>query len=155
MRIKPWMKPVIGAAAIVLAIAAGSWLKARDALAADVTVYTTPTCGCCTKWAEYVRANGFSVKTVFRDNLTPIKRKYDVSPMLETCHTAIVDGYVVEGHVPIDVIRKLLEERPDAKGIAVPGMPVGSPGMEQGTVRDRYNVVLFDGMGGMTVYARR
>jgi hypothetical protein len=149
------MKPIIGLVVVVLAVVVGSWVRIPIAHAADVTMYTTPTCGCCTKWADHMRANGFSVNIEFRENLTPTKREHGVPPMLETCHTAIVDGYVVEGHVPADVIRQMLEERPDAAGIAVPRMPMGSPGMEQGGQKDPYNVVMFDGGGGMWVYARR
>ncbi len=155
MRVKSWMKPIIGLAVVVLAVMVGSWVRIPTAHAADVTMYTTPTCGCCTKWADHMRANGFSVNIEFRENLTPVKREHGVLPMLETCHTAIVDGYVVEGHVPADVIRQMLDDRPDAAGIAVPRMPIGSPGMEQGGRKDPYNVVMFKRAGDMWVYARR
>lgn len=154
MRVKQWMKPIIGTAAFVLLIVVGLWVRIPPAHAADVTVYTTPTCGCCAKWAEHMRANGFTVTVEHLENLTPIKRKYGVPSLLETCHTAIVEGYVVEGHVPADVIKDLLDERPRVTGIAVPGMPIGSPGMEGGR-RDHYNVVMFDRDGSVAVYARR
>jgi hypothetical protein len=151
-----WILRIGGTAAAVLALVAG-WqvMTPRGADATEVTVYTTPTCGCCTKWAAYLEHNGFDVDVEFRENLTPVKAEYGVGTLLQTCHTAVVDGYVVEGHVPVDVIRQLLTERPNVTGIAVPGMPIGSPGMEQGAQRDRYNVVAFDRSGEMTVYARR
>lgn len=155
MRTKQWVMLGIGVGAIVTAGAIGLRASTSDAHATEVTVYTTPTCGCCTKWAAYLEHNGFDVDIEFRDNLTPVKAEYGVGTLLETCHTAVVDGYVVEGHVPVDVIWQLLKERPEVTGIAVPGMPIGSPGMEQGAQRDRYNVVAFDRSGDVRVYARR
>lgn len=95
-----------------------------------VTVYKTPTCGCGTSWVEHRRENGFQVKTVDQPDLTPVKKQLGMPTALESCHMAVVDGYTVERHVPADVIRQLIAERPTVKGIAVPGMPVGSPGME-------------------------
>lgn len=88
--------------------------------------------------------------------MEPVKRKHEIPAELEGCHTAIVDGYIIEGHVPADVIRKLLKERPDAVGLSVPGMPIGSPGMEMpGRHADPYSVLLFDENGKTIVYARR
>ncbi len=90
------------------------------------------------------------------ESLTPVKQRYGVPRELEGCHTAIVDGYVIEGHVPSDVIRKLLADRPDVIGVSVPGMPTGSPGMEApGRAPERYNVLTFDAEGNTTVFARR
>ncbi|MEK6211032.1 MAG: DUF411 domain-containing protein [Pseudomonadota bacterium] len=94
-----------------------------------ITVYKTPSCGCCVKWVEYLRNEGFEVKAVNRDDLEPIKQRAGVPPAMSSCHTALVDGYVIEGHVPAQAIRKLLQERPDTLGLAVPGMPANSPGM--------------------------
>jgi len=94
-----------------------------------ITVYKTPSCGCCVKWVEYLRKEGFEVKAVNRDDLAPIKQRAGVPPAMSSCHTALVDGYVVEGHVPAQAIRKLLQERPNTLGLAVPGMPANSPGM--------------------------
>ena len=94
-----------------------------------ITVYKTPSCGCCVKWVEYLQKEGFEVKAVNRDDLAPIKQRAGVPPAMSSCHTALVDGYVVEGHVPAQAIRKLLQERPDTLGLAVPGMPANSPGM--------------------------
>jgi hypothetical protein len=125
------------------------------AAAADpVRVYKSPTCGCCGKWVEHMRANGFEVQVQERDDLRLTKLLHGVPARLQSCHTAIVDGYVVEGHVPADVVRRLIEERPAVRGVAVPGMPMGSPGME-GPVKQPYAVLTFDDDGNTQVYERR
>ena len=94
-----------------------------------ITVYKSPNCGCCVKWVEYLQNEGFEVKAVNRDDLSSTKQRAGVPPEMSSCHTALVDGYVIEGHVPAQAIRKLLKERPDTRGLAVPGMPANSPGM--------------------------
>jgi hypothetical protein len=119
-----------------------------------MTVYKSPTCGCCAKWVEHMRANGFAVTVNETPDVAPIKDKQGVPAELRSCHTALVGGYAIEGHVPADVIKKLLRERPNAVGLAVPGMPMGSPGME-GASKDSYNVMLFDKAGKATIYASR
>ncbi|MBI2820841.1 MAG: DUF411 domain-containing protein [Acidobacteria bacterium] len=119
-----------------------------------VTVYKSPTCGCCKKWVEHLEANGFSVTVQDVVDMTPIRIRHGVARQFSSCHTALVGGYVVEGHVPADLIRRLLKERPNVAGIAVPGMPMGSPGME-GPHSDPYEVLLFDRAGNARVYARR
>ncbi len=118
-----------------------------------VTVYKSPYCGCCTAWSEHLRDNGFDVTEIKREDMTSVKTKLGVPAQLESCHTAMVDGYVIEGHVPADDIKRLLKERPDAHGLSVPGMPIGSPGMEQGDHKDRYTTVIF-GKEGMGAFAR-
>jgi hypothetical protein len=120
----------------------------------EVTVYKSPTCGCCTKWEDHLRENGFHVTSVQREDMNTIKQEHGIPQGLQSCHTALVNGYAVEGHVPADVIRKLLTERPRVKGIAVPGMPMGSPGME-GPHKDEYEVYTFDASGPKDVYAVR
>lgn len=97
--------------------------------------------------------NGFSVSTHNVKDLISFKKKYEVIPRLSSCHTAIVDGYVIEGHVPVEDVKRLLRERPNAWGLAVAGMPIGSPGMEQGDRKDRYNVMLVDKQGKTSVFA--
>ena len=119
-----------------------------------IKVYKSPTCGCCKSWIEHLEKNGFVVESVNMPDLSAVKQKYGVKPQLQACHTAIVGSYVVEGHVPADVIKKLLAERPKVAGIAVPGMPVGSPGME-GAFRQHYDVLSFDRNGRTAVYAKR
>jgi hypothetical protein len=94
-----------------------------------LTMYKTPNCGCCVDWAEYLRKEGFEVRVMDRHDLAPIKQAAGVKPEMASCHTALIDGYVIEGHVPAGPIRKLLAERPATRGLAVPGMPLNSPGM--------------------------
>ena len=115
---------------------------AKPVKAAELRIYKSPYCGCCGAWVDHVKASG--IKTVVKDmeDVTPVARKVGVPDALRSCHTAVIEGYFVEGHVPAVDIRKLLRERPKARGIAVPGMPIGSPGMEQGKRRDAYQTLL-------------
>ncbi|MBC8445162.1 MAG: DUF411 domain-containing protein [Rhodospirillaceae bacterium] len=135
--------------------AMGIWLGngATVALAADITVYKSPTCGCCAGWVDHMKENGFSVAVKEREDLSPIKSHYGVPENLESCHTAEVEGYTIEGHVPASDVLRLLAERPKARGLAVPGMPIGSPGMEMGNEKEPYPVVIF-GEDGQFIYAR-
>lgn len=119
-----------------------------------INVYKTPTCGCCTAWIEHLRKHGFEVEAHDLPNLSQVKERLGVHRSLESCHTAEIDGYVVEGHVPADLIERMIVERPEIAGLAVPGMPMGSPGME-GPYTDRYDVIAFERDGGTTVYDRR
>jgi hypothetical protein len=119
-----------------------------------IKVYKTPTCGCCKSWVDHLKKNGFQVETVDMPDLSMVKAKYGVKPELQSCHTAVVNGYVVEGHVPADLIQKLIKERPAVAGLAVPGMPSGSPGME-GAIKQAYDVYTFDKSGKAKIYARR
>lgn len=136
-------------------VVGGSWLLLpKTAQAADVVVYKSPTCGCCKKWVSHMRENGFSVEVHEQYNVTPKKDEYGVPRRLRSCHTAKVGGYVVEGHVPADVVRQLLEEQPEIAGVAVPGMPMGSPGME-GFRKDPYDVISFTDSGKTGIYASR
>ena len=120
-----------------------------------MTVYKTPTCGCCAKWVDHMKAAGFKVQVQDMDDLTEIKQASGVPVKIRTCHTAVVANYVVEGHVPADLVQKVLTEKPKMTGIAVPGMPIGSPGMESGNEKAPYDVLLFDKSGKTTVYAKR
>ena len=110
----------------------------------DIVVYRSPTCECCGRWLEHLKKNSFNVKDIVTDDVQAIKNKYGVSEAMASCHTAIVDGYVIEGHVPANDIMKLLKNKPKIVGIAVPGMPSGTPGMEMGDRKDAYNVMSFD-----------
>ena len=107
-------------------------------------VAKTSSCGCCRAWVEHIRAAGYEVKTSDMDmaSLTQHKRQAGIKPQYASCHTAMVEGYVIEGHVPVADIERLLKERPKAIGLAAPGMPEGSPGMEMGTYREAHDVVL-------------
>lgn len=119
-----------------------------------VKVYKDPNCGCCSKWVDHMRANGFTVETMDLPDLTMVKERYAIGQSLRSCHTAVIGDYAFEGHVPADVIKKFLEEKPSVAGLAVPGMPMGSPGME-GASKDKYDVLTFDRAGRTTVYAQR
>ena len=118
----------------------------------EITVFKTATCSCCAVWVTHLQQNGFTVKVTEVDSTAEYQKKYGVTNALRSCHTATVGGYTIEGHVPASEIEQLLKEKPNAKGLAVPGMPIGSPGMEVGTRRDAYAVLLFDGAGKTTVY---
>jgi hypothetical protein len=146
---------------VLTALAAGAALTvaARVGLAQGseqaIVVHKTPTCGCCGLWVEHLEQAGFSVEVFDHDALAldAIKARHTVPRELQSCHTGLIDGYVVEGHVPAGDVRRLLAERPAAIGIAVPGMPIGSPGMEVGDRRDPYDVVLFGADGSRQVFA--
>ena len=116
-----------------------------------VTVHKDPSCGCCTGWVEHLQASGFRTQVIETAEINRVKSRLGIPDDLAACHTAEAGGYLLEGHVPADVIRKLLAERPQAKGLAVPGMPSGSPGM--GGEPETYDVILFGGPE-RRVYAR-
>lgn len=122
-------------------------------LASDVMVYKSPTCGCCEKWIEHMEKNGFAVRFEDMDNVVPIKQRLGVPQDLWSCHTSVIGEYTFEGHVPADLVRKVLAEKPRASGLAVPGMPPASPGMDQGNAP--YEVKLFTRDGKITLYATR
>ena len=160
----PFDERAVGTAPVVLRSAAwrlgsvgialaGVLLLGALAHGTEVTVYKSPTCGCCNAWIKHLEANGFAVRAHNVNDLDAYKRRHGVTPQLAACHTALVDGYVVEGHVPAADIKRLLAERPKVKGIAVPGMPMGSPGME-GPIKEPYSTVTFDDAGRTTIYAR-
>lgn len=124
------------------------------ALAEDavVEVFKSPTCGCCAKWISHLEEHGLTVTSTNVSDLSSIKRENGLPQELSSCHTAVVDGYIVEGHVPASDIQRLLDERPDIKGIAVPGMPLGSPGMEAPNPQ-AYTVYAFDESGNIEPYS--
>lgn len=136
-----------------LLAAAGLLLLPLMAKAAEIEVYKSPTCGCCKKWIDHLEQSGFSVKAHDVKDVVQYKIRHGLSPDLGSCHTALVNGYVIEGHVPAADIRKLLKQKPKAAGLAVPGMPVGSPGMEMGNRRDSYDVLLFRKDGSREVFS--
>lgn len=119
-----------------------------------VQVYKTPTCGCCANWVKHLQSHGFATRVIDLENLGEIKAKNQVPRQAQSCHTATVDGYALEGHVPAADVKRLLKERPAVLGLAVPGMPIGSPGMEvPGVKAQTYNVMAFDNKGQLTVYS--
>ena len=129
-------------------------LAVQKTVAADIVVYKSPTCGCCGKWVEHMENAGFSVDVKNMRDVAPIKRELGVPGRMQSCHTAKVGDYFVEGHVPADLVTRLLADKPDIKGLAVPGMPMGSPGME-GPRKDPYDVIAIGNDGRFRVYARR
>jgi hypothetical protein len=122
--------------------------------AAQMDVFKSASCGCCKKWIEHIEKSGFEVNARNRVNMNTIKREFDIAPQNQSCHTAIYEGYVFEGHVPAEVILRFIEEPPDdAIGLAVPGMPAGSPGMEMGERFDEYDVLVLKSDGSSEIYA--
>jgi len=109
----------------------------------EIEVYRSPSCGCCSKWIKHLKENQFSVKDYVTNDVQAIKDEKGVPSEMASCHTAIVNGYVVEGHVPAADILKLIKDKPNVIGISVPGMPVGTPGMDMGGRKDAYQVVSF------------
>ena len=143
----------LGAAVVAVGVLAGHPAAPAGATQAQtLTVYKSPTCGCCAKWVDHLKAAGFKVEVHDQANIDPVKMRLAVPENVWSCHTAVVDGYVVEGHVPAELIKRFLAERPAVRGLAVPGMPVGSPGMEGPSPQD-YDVVTFEKNGNTTVYA--
>ena len=128
-------------------------LLSGQALAADVINHKSPYCGCCTEWTKHMQDAGFNVDEKLHENMNPIKQKLGITPELASCHTAEIDGYVFEGHIPAEDIKAFLENPPrNAKGLAVPGMPMGSPGMEYGNEKDEYSVYAFNEKGQVFTY---
>ncbi|WP_108683796.1 DUF411 domain-containing protein [Methyloceanibacter sp. wino2] len=148
---------IIAATLFVSALAAALPAHASSEASPAIEVWKSPTCGCCQKWADYLTENGFTVSTknTTQGMLNRIKAQAGIGPKLASCHTAQIDGYTIEGHVPAGDIKRLLEERPDAIGLAVPDMPLGSPGMEQPDGKtDPYEVLLVKKDGSTEVFAQ-
>jgi len=123
--------------------------------APTVMVFKTATCGCCSKWVDHMKAAGFEMKVQDVEDIAAVKARLGVAPEISSCHTSQVGGYVIEGHVPASAVQRLLKERPKVTGLAVPGMPMGSPGMEVPSgQKDAYTVVTFGGGQPPRVYER-
>ncbi len=118
----------------------------------EIEVWKDPNCGCCKQWVAHLQKNGFQVTTHDVADTAPFRQKLDLPAKFGACHSARVASYALEGHVPAQDIRRLLREKPAARGLAVPGMPVGSPGMEMGNARDAYDVLLVLSDGNSRVY---
>ena len=131
-------------------------ISSADGDGSTVVVYKSPTCGCCSDWIAHMEKSGFTVEVHDIADVGPVKREMGIGQSLWSCHTAKVGDYVLEGHVPADQVVRMLAEKPAIRGLAVPGMPIGSPGMDEGydpsTWQD-YDVVAFDAQGGTSVYA--
>lgn len=144
---------------LMLAGVSGRWLNAQTGSVAlsraPITVYKSSTCGCCTKWVDHLRVNGFATTVHDMEEMSQLKDELGVPPALRSCHTALAEKYLIEGHVPASDIRRLLAERPKAMGLAVPGMPSGTPGMAQpGDKIQDFEVLAFQSDGGTRVFAR-
>ncbi len=143
--------------AFSLPIAADSeWDKATISLEQEttITVYRSPDCQCCHKWIKHLQTHHFNVLDEITHNLSEIKDKVGMPKVMGSCHTAIVDGYLIEGHVPADDIKRLLIDKPAIKGLSVPQMPVGTPGMEMGEKKDNFTVISFDEAGNYRIFNR-
>ncbi|EES89737.1 DUF411 domain-containing protein [Helicobacter canadensis] len=122
-------------------------------LSKEVEIYSSPFCGCCIKWGDYLQNNGYQVTHHKNGDFMAVKEKYKIAPQNQSCHTGIIEGYAIEGHVPLDAINWLLENKPEnVVGISTPGMPIGSPGMEQGNMQEEYPVVLLYKNGDSKVF---
>lgn len=147
--------PVLAVFAAVAAFASWSGIPTNAEAEADVVVYKSPTCGCCGQWVEHLRDNGLDVKVVRVNSTEPIRLRLGVPRKLASCHTAVTGDYWVEGHVPADLVRQLMTEQPaNIRGIAAPGMSIGSPGME-GPNASEYEVMAYDATDNVSVYATR
>jgi hypothetical protein len=142
------MRKLILAAAVTALSAGGAGAQSAPAVA----VFKTATCGCCAKWVEHLRASGFAPTATDVEDINAVKAKHNVPRAVQSCHTALVGGYVIEGHVPASDIKRLLKERPAISGIGVAGMPAGSPGMESPNPQ-QYDVLSFDKQGKTRVYS--
>ena len=144
----------LGLGALALGLPARALFAQAKAPETIVEVWKTATCGCCKLWVDHMRAAGFKVTALDVPDVGPHKRRLGVPPALESCHTGVVAGYAIEGHIPADVIKQMLKQKPKIAGLAVPGMPMGSPGMEGGRA-DRYDILTFDKAGKTSVFASR
>lgn len=144
---------VIGLAAVVATATYLLTSPVSESTAVEAVVYKHPQCGCCTNWTRYIEEAGFDVAVRAETNTRRRWAEHNVPQRLGSCHTAVIDGYVIEGHVPVEDIRRLLKERPDAVGLVLPGMPIGSPGME-GPNPEAYEVLLLKHDGTTEVYQR-
>ncbi len=145
------MKKFTLALGLIAAMASAPLTWAGDDL--TIKVYKSPTCGCCGDWVDHLEDNGFTVDVTDTQLMNQIKVDAGLTPHLASCHTAFIGDYVIEGHVPAADIRRLVAEQPEARGLAVPGMPIGSPGMETGDRKDPYQVLLFNESGQTRVFA--
>lgn len=154
---REWLTVTLGGAAAALVMKTERALALPAFKPARMTVYKSPTCGCCRTWVTHARSvlSGYAIQTHDLEDLSEVKARLAVPASLQSCHTAISGPYVFEGHVPADLIKRFLAERPKALGLAVPGMPVGSPGMEMGGAKEPYDVLMFDKAGNTRVYAKR
>ncbi len=119
----------------------------------EMTVYRSPTCGCCGVWVEHAQQHGFKIEDIETEEMEALKQKHNIPVELASCHTTIIDGYVMEGHIPADDIKRFLAEKPDNMlGLSVPGMPIGTPGMEAKDIKQPFQVLAFNDQGEVKVF---
>ena len=118
----------------------------------EMTVYRSPSCGCCGVWIEHAKKHGFQIKDIKTEEMEALKQKHNIPSELASCHTTIIDGYVMEGHIPADDIKRFLSEKPELAGLAVPGMPIGTPGMEARDMKQPFQVLAFNDKGEVEVF---
>ncbi len=143
------MKKLILALGLSIAVSQSLYATAAE----TVRVYKSPSCGCCEDWVNHLKNHGFEVDVTETANMNKVKADAGLTPQLASCHTAFVGDYVIEGHVPAADIQRLLADAPKAHGLSVPGMPIGSPGMEIGDRQDHYQVLLFNKSGQTRVFS--
>jgi hypothetical protein len=146
------MKIYGGAVVAAMALTGVVVMAQAKASTPTMVVYKTPTCGCCGKWISHLEAAGFKVETQNREDLAPVRQQHKIPAAVQSCHFALVGAYIVEGHVPAADVKKLLATKPAVKGIGVPGMPMGSPGMESPTPQ-KYDTLAFTAEGKTSVFA--
>lgn len=127
---------------------------AASSKSSEINVYRDPSCSCCGGWIDHLATKGFQPTSIATSNMETLKQQYGVPEGLASCHTAVIDNYVIEGHVPAEDIKRLLAEKPNVAGIAVPGMPIGTPGMENGDRKDSFTVFSFDKQGKTAAFNR-
>lgn len=140
--------------AVALAITPVVKAESTQKTQRPMVVYKSPTCGCCGAWVDHINQAGFRTKIQHPNDMNTIKDQLGISPVYQACHTAAHSGYVFEGHIPADVIEHFLAKKPDALGLAVPGMPMGSPGMDLGGAFNPYQVLQLNKDGSSTPYAK-
>ncbi len=139
---------------VVLTFNITSSLQAAALLPNEITVYKNPDCRCCDKWIRYLQEHDYAVTVVNTRDVYAHKRRLGVPPEAAACHTAVIGDYVIEGHITHRDIKRLLLFQPEIKGIAVPGMPIGTPGMERGSTKEPYNVMSFDEAGSIDIFVK-
>ncbi len=133
---------------------ASVWDKVTESYSGtrEITVYRSPSCGCCGEWVKHMQKHGFKIIDIKTEDMKAIKQKYNLPQNLGSCHTAIIDGYVMEGHIPADDIKRFLKQKPKFAGLAVPGMPLGTPGMESGKRKQPFVIAAFNQKGEIQVF---
>ncbi len=135
-------------------VVASVWYQSRESYSGNkkMTVYRSPSCNCCGGWIEHMKKQGFQITDIKTDKIETIKQQNNIPSNLASCHTATIDGYVIEGHVPADDVKRFLKQKPQMAGLSVPAMPIGTPGMESGDRKQPFDVLAFNTNGKMAVF---